>query len=442
MGSKKYRRTSDFSAPHKAVLDRLGNRAVPINEASKGFTIPKWIGHSPRADVRAWARDKYSHVPEAAKTSNEGWRYSHYKFPKERKPMVSDMMRDLAILLVASLTLDEPIFVFVEDAAFYFNQLGYAPEELWKSTLLVNAREGDVAHGGESFRPGQIVFISEKRLGFGTFASSNIAQRFSNALVGWTLEEFDKLEADAMPDEDDGRWSAWVETRRPLDERCRQQRPKKAKEALTDCVQTRLAILKMYTDDPLAGVVGVKRALRLLRAWRTVTSSVNLEMAGAEKRQIGGHVEWIGVGILAAIALVVVPKNKLLRARDALARTRAGTITFGEYRALVGLLEHIRFVAQLGAHMTGHLYGPHRRHIRDAERGPNELVVADEPMARTLDEWLVVVMRCAGAVVTIVFVKGARERLMDARAVVAGSSDAAGDGRGSPGIGGYIHGFY
>ena len=43
---------------------------------------------------------------------------------------------------------------------------------------------------------------------------------------------------------------------------------------------------------------------------------------------------------------------------------------------------------------------------------------------------------------TIVFTRNARERLMATPTIMAGSSDAAGDGRGSPGIGGYIHGFY
>ena len=37
-------------------------------------------------------------------------------------------------------------------------------------------------------------------------------------------------------------------------------------------------------------------------------------------------------------------------------------ITFGEYRVLVGLLEHLRVVAQLQAHTTNSLYRPHGRH--------------------------------------------------------------------------------
>ena len=32
-----WRRTSDFSAPHKLVVDGEGRRSVPINEASKSY---------------------------------------------------------------------------------------------------------------------------------------------------------------------------------------------------------------------------------------------------------------------------------------------------------------------------------------------------------------------------------------------------------------------
>ena len=323
------------------MLDKKGRRAIPINEGSRCYLIPEWLAQHRDERVCAWAKDKYAHVPPPADGKEPSPRH---KFPKERKPQLGEVMKDLAILLFASLLMGEPIFVWVEDAAYYFNQFGYAPEELWKSNLLVNARPGDVARHGGRFKAGQLVFVSEKRLGFGSYASSNIAQRYSNALTGWALEEFDRLEAEARAAKVDPKWEAWIARREPLEEQCRAQRPKRKGTAPSDCTQTRLAMLTMFTDDPLAGVVGVERALRMLEAWRRVTHGSNLAMAGADKRQLGGDVEWIGVYLLAAIGLVIIPKNKLLRARDAIERTLAGGITFGEYRALVGLLEHLRFV--------------------------------------------------------------------------------------------------
>ena len=69
-------------------------------------------------------------------------------------------------------------------------------------------------------------------------------------------------------------------------------------------------------------------AAELIEAWRIVTSGINLQMAGAEKRQIGAHVEWIGILLLVGIGVVVVPRNKLIRARDALERARQGHCTY------------------------------------------------------------------------------------------------------------------
>jgi hypothetical protein len=56
-----------------------------------------------------------------------------------------------AVLAHAVLRMGEPIFVWVKDAASYFNQFGYALEELWKSNLIVSARAGDIAADGGAF---------------------------------------------------------------------------------------------------------------------------------------------------------------------------------------------------------------------------------------------------------------------------------------------------
>ena len=443
VGSQKYRRTSNFSAPHKVILDGKGRRVVPINEASRCYLIPEWMAKAKDARLRKWAVDKYAHVPTAADGSQQS---VHYKFPKEKKPALASatgpsLMRDVSILLLAAHVLAQPLFIWVEDAAFFFNQFGYAPEELWKSTLVVNARPEDLTRDGAKFAPGQLIFVSEKRLGFGSFASSNLAQRFSNALVGWTLEEFDMLEEQARQAHPDPAWEQWLAMRDGLEQQCRASRPKAPREALSDCTQSRLAVLYMYTDDPVGVVVGVDRAIRMLQAWRIVTAGVNLEMAGADKRQLGGDVIWIGILVVAALGLVAVPKNKLLRAKEAVQRTLDRQITFGEYRALVGLLEHMRFIAQLQADATNVLYRPHGRD-GESRDGPSALVKPTGLMEAALRKWLAVIAQCAGAVVTIVFHDTVSERISRAGAVYSASSDAAGDGRGTPGIGGYVHGYF
>ena len=72
LGSTKYRRTSDFSAPHRDVFDREGNRAMAINDASRRYAIPKWIKEGGDPELLQWAQDKYQHVPGAPASSPVG----------------------------------------------------------------------------------------------------------------------------------------------------------------------------------------------------------------------------------------------------------------------------------------------------------------------------------------------------------------------------------
>jgi hypothetical protein len=163
------------------------------------------------------------------------------------KPDLARVMKALAIWMRRAIKWKVNLFVWVEDAAFYFNQFAYAPEEYWKSTLVVGARRGDVSSDGREFDPGGIVQVSEKRLGFGSFASSNIAQRFSNALVGWTMSEFDALEQRSRVAHPQPEWEQWITERKPLEDECRRQRPKQKGQALSDCTQTRLGGLYVFT---------------------------------------------------------------------------------------------------------------------------------------------------------------------------------------------------
>lgn len=438
LGLNKYRRTSDFSAPHRVIRDADGRLVVPVNNASKEYMLPSWFSED-RADLLAWDDHRYAHVRWKDKAARKApvW----YKFPKEFKPQLADVMRDGALLLGASLELDEPIFVWVSDAAHYFNQLAYAPEEWWKSALVVGAREGDVSSKAEPFHPHQPIVVSEKRLGFGTFASSNIAQRFSNALVGWTLERFDELEEEAAATKMSDAWQSWVGRRTHLSTVCQHERRLRTGEAYKDCNQTRLATIHMYTDDPVFVAVGVERALRLMRAWHEIVTDVNLTMAGPEKRQLGAGAEWIGVLLLVGIGIVVVPRYKLLRASQALEAALRSDLTFDDYRALVGLLEHLRVVAQLEAHATNVLYRPHGPH-GDGRRGPNAVVHPDGLMRECLVEWTKRIMRCAGALLTLALKTSAVQQLRSGETVFHASSDAAGDGKGSSGIGGYLHGYF
>eukprot|EP00965_Chrysotila_dentata_P011266 366962-Pleurochrysis_carterae.AAC.1 len=45
-------------------------------------------------------------------------------------------MRNLAVLRAAADSFGEPVYVFGDDAADYFNQLAMAPEEWWKLNVV------------------------------------------------------------------------------------------------------------------------------------------------------------------------------------------------------------------------------------------------------------------------------------------------------------------
>ena len=98
------------------------------------------------------------------------------------------MMRDLVVLRHAAKILGEPLYVFCDDATDFFSQLALAPESWPLMGVIFLQGEEDVARVQHplplgSLEPKGLLFISERRLGFGTHPASNIAQRFSEALL-------------------------------------------------------------------------------------------------------------------------------------------------------------------------------------------------------------------------------------------------------------------
>ena len=123
--------------------------------------------------------------------------------------------------------------------------------------------------------------------------------------------------------------------------------------------QQRLYFAHMYTDDPILGVVGVQRALRLLTVWMRLVDDVGLIMAIAEKRHLGTWAPWLGVLLLAGMGFVLIPKAKLLRTVQRLDELVTNGMSFQDYRSLIGLLEHLRCIYCAAASIMYGLYQPH-----------------------------------------------------------------------------------
>ncbi len=84
------------------------------------------------------------------------------KWLKEVKPFLWQIFQDLAILRRGAHILGEPIYIFNDDAKDYFNQLAIAECDLHKlGIVFLDSADRTAPSAAE------LVFVSERRLGFG-----------------------------------------------------------------------------------------------------------------------------------------------------------------------------------------------------------------------------------------------------------------------------------
>ena len=309
----RYRRTTECGGPRRPTFDGSKLRALSLNEASSVRHMPAWYKFRHDAPWQKYLRERALHEPLEWGTPSQR--------PPEIKPTLKAVMRDLSILLAAARHLDEPIYVFGDDAKDYFNQLAIASEDWWKlGVVFIHA--DDVAAPRPAHE--RLFFVSERRLGFGARPSSNIAQRFSEALLHFLREDMDAAEADVPFDvrPSAASWRAARASIRRLEEF----------EPAEQRAQLRLYIVHMYTDDPIFAVVGVQRAVRLLRIWMSLVSDVGLIMAIEEKRHLGTWAPWLGVILLAGLGFVLIPKAKLLRTVQRIDELLTSGLPFQDYR--------------------------------------------------------------------------------------------------------------
>ena len=448
------RRTTEGGGPRMPTFDLGGLAAISINAASFMYHMPQHFVSDTRPEMLAWLRARGLPPPSAAAELLR----TVSKWHKELKPDLAKLMRDLAILKRAGRVLGLAVYGFGDDAKDYFNQLAMAECELHKLGIVFLAEPGDLTtmspvgspFGGDpEAGPDKLVFISELRLGFGTHGASNLAQRFSEALLHLFRLDMDVAEA-AFFDAPDPAMNHWLGARRKVAERL----------ALNECQaegacphgpaipaielhyrqQRRLYTAYMYTDDPIWVVVGVDRTLRALRVWRQLTDAVGLIMAIPEKRHLGAQILWLGVLIIISLGIVVVPKAKLLRASSAVTAVLAGGQPFHLYRSLMGLLEHLRAVNLQGRNVMHGLYVPHSP-LGASRFGPEGRVYCDELMRKQLQRWCHLLRQSAGVSVRRAFARDEVEPPPSSLTVFACSDACFGDADPN-GIGGFCHGLY
>ena len=177
------------------------------------------------------------------------------------------------------------------------------------------------------------------------------AQRFANMTITVFKTEMDKMELEVL---------ASIRTASPqFDKWC------KHRESLGDS-PVRLYHVLVYTDDPVWLLLGADRVARALKLWHWLTSGAGLPMAIPKKRPMGTSGTWLGIKFLSHLGFSVVPAQKSLRACMGIDLCLSQTMSFADYRRLIGFLEHVRDILFLRGDKMYGLYAPHIRELEPA----------------------------------------------------------------------------
>lgn len=455
----RFRRSTEGGGPRKPTFDEEGVQARSLNDAAKIHCRPQHWSRDQREVFRQWAATKEKQegpmrhaAPWAAPHCDIAHPPSHHtppiwqpstKWTKERKPTLAILMTALAVLCAAADALHQPIYIFSDDAKDYFNQLGMATPELWKlGIVFVESLDAAPEHA-------RLLFVSEKRLGFGTHGASNTAQRFSDALMRLFADRMDEGEASVGPDEaEPDKWRQWMLDREtvqndgsPNCHRTRQYASLEEERArgIVVCPQQRLWFATMYTDDPIFVVVGARRAIRALQCWRQLTIDLKLVMAIPEKRVLGSWALWIGALVIAPLGILIIPRHKLMRAATVIQSVLQNGCPFHVYRSLCGLLEHFRAINLRGRNVMHGLYEPHQPD-GVSRFGPEATVRCSQLMRQQLQRWLHLIFQSGG--VDVRTAVNAELHRPSAPIQVVMDSDACHGDKDPSGVGGFMHGQY
>jgi len=400
----RHRRTSDGGCPRKAAQDKAGVHAVSLNVAIglHSFEHETDIDTGDTADA--------SSSEQAPNPSHECNKPSHKRrkwLAPEVKPQVQDKVWDDYILRHAALLIfHEPLNGWTDDVADYFNHIPLAPSEYWTSCFVwyFPTRSTSGLVGFTSSPPIHLSVVSELRLGFGLSLSPNIAQRFSDAIIGVFMTRFDAEDeilfdkifnrgsetcspynsADYLTLDADGMSGVchWIKERRRLT-------------TITGRNQLRRYSVHMYTDDPIFTVIGQDALLRAMRIWHEVTESFGLRMAIARKRQVGPCLTWLGFNFYLPAGVVTVAPSKVHRALTfAEGILRGSKVTFDQYRRFIGLLEHmLLFVDGDRTFMYGLYWNNYRRGIL---YGPSTEMHFGHSQLSALRRWIATLMARGG----------------------------------------------
>ena len=116
---------------------------------------------------------------------------------------------------------------------------------------------------------------------------------------------------------------------------------------------------------------------------------MRLKMAIPLKRQLGCVVKWTGAKYC-SLGMVIVPKDKRVKAIHDLLQLLTGTMPVGDLRSLNGLLEFIMVVVMFKRNRMQGMYGPFQAG-REAQWGPETQAWVTKLIAQSSNAWITMV---------------------------------------------------
>ena len=215
------RRTTEGGAPRKDMWDSGGIKVISINDASRAYHMPQHYLTDLRPEFQTWLRSR--HLPPTQEDINNLESTHGSKWGLQRMPTLKMLCKDLAVLQAAAHRLGMPLYLFGNDIKDFFNHLENAPSELPLTNLVYVGEDGDFTEeqAKRAFTKGKdfLVFVQERRMGFGLHPNSNIAQDLSEAIDHIFRKRMDAVEdpineADPRPS-----MRNWLAARRRLEAR-------------------------------------------------------------------------------------------------------------------------------------------------------------------------------------------------------------------------------
>jgi site-specific DNA-cytosine methylase len=363
----------------------------------------------PRTEVVDDLEEPVKVFNEQAKTDSEG----EQRLPHEWKAHPPHILNNMAVLRYIGDLCGLVLYMFSDDLKDFFRQFAIHPSELWMLPFLWLGADGEEE------------FIVEERMGFGLAHASNVAQRFSNAVIQIFKKEFEKVDRPYL--EADCRkhplLRQWLEHR-----------------AMTlGAEQATLFSCCFYTDDLLGMVLGADRWCRALGVWFEVTRKLNLLCSAPRKRMGGVALTWTGLNWYSTLGGASLTEDKEADALRRLAKSCSGTMEVAQYRSIVGLLEWARFALGIQSTQMYQLYGPMKKG-QELSQGPTTLVRATKERVAQWRRWANLISTACFAAASMAL--GGRPAPQLTSKVHVWHGDAAIRGTNHPGLCGFWAGLF